>query len=495
MPPPSPSTVQDRHQPLVLAKPIAQRKRVAGSARSPLVIAVMSVTLLATAIRMIGINTWSMWEDEEGSLTRSYESLSWGFQKYFPIFFAILRQYIDLVGLSSGALRVLPAAAGVFGIIAMMIGFRRFASPTTLTIAGLFLAVNVGHLFFSQSVRYYTLVLLLETISLVWFYQGFEQQQPWKVALSLLAFVIALLTHFSALLLGPVFAAYLLLMAIENVRIGGYRLKWYCCTGAALLVIAVLFTQRMLQLRAEFDGGLGVPLASQRSLIHLCKTMIAYIGLPMILLGLAAPWVVTTLSRRTLSLLLLTAIVPVLELLTLTALNMVNVAWYYGFISVVGFGMLAAATLESLWTQGKTRIASLLVVLSFSYSLGLVGLYVTSAHGDRPRWEDAANWIHAKTGANYGKPDNPPLFSNVPGPVGFYLGTPPSQPERDRFVQALPRNRDLVPCGSWFIVEPKSLPPADRAWLTKNCYLRVTFESYMGPVDRSVAIYEYVGPD
>lgn len=295
----------------------------ARSSGGRLALYVLLVAAVAVAVRAVGIDTWSLWEDEEGSLTRAHEYLFRGFQKYFPLFFFVLKQYADWVGMSVGALRVLSATAGVLSIVFVMTGFRRRITPGTAAVAGLLLAVNIGHLFFSQSIRYYTTVLAFEVLALAWFFDGFEAGKFWKLVLSLAALVLALLTHFSALLLGPVFVGYLILTALRGERGGGYKPRWYLLYGLALAAVGVVFSWRMILLQREMIGDW--PVASQRDPGHVGTTIAAYFGLPLLGLGLLSPWLARNLSRRTLMLFLVTGFVPVLELLTLAAMNFVNV--------------------------------------------------------------------------------------------------------------------------------------------------------------------------
>src|SRR5579883_3258705 len=244
------------------------------------------VVVVAVALRAVGIATWSLWEDEEGSLTRAHEDIFWGFQKYFPVFFYVLRKYVDLVGLSVGPLRALPAVAGVLSILFTMTGFRRHVSGGTAAVAGLLLAVNLGHLFFSQSVRYYTTVLALEVLALAWFFDGFESARPEKLALSLAALVVALFTHFSALLTIPALLGYLAAARAAGERRGGYRLTWCAAYAAAAGLIAAFFSWRMVLLQREMIGGMAIP--SQRDPVHVATTVAAYFGLPLLALGAAA---------------------------------------------------------------------------------------------------------------------------------------------------------------------------------------------------------------
>lgn len=476
-------------QPAVTPRPPARPLPTTARAGSPglhFAAAVLLVLAVAAGLRAVGIDTWSLWEDEEGSLTRAHESLFWGFQKFFPLFFFVLKPYTDWVGLSVGALRALPAALGVLSIAFTMTGFRRHVSARTAVVAGLLLAVNLGHLFFSQTVRYYTTVLTFEVLAAVWFFDGFETGRRWKLGLSLAMLVLGLLTHFSALLLAPVFVGHLLLAAVLRDRGGGYTVRWYLIYGAVLVVVGAVFAWRMTQLQGMI-GGWAIP--SQRDPYHVGTTIVAYFGLPILVLGLLAPWLARDLPGRTLRFLLVLAVVPVLELLTLAALNTVNVTWYYGFIGMIGFAVLAAATLTSQWRLGRKRLVYGLGAAAALYSAAFLGMYYTIAHGDRPRWAEAAEVLKAEAGVRPGNPDNPMVRATVPGTLAFYLGEHPSKPEKDRIVMLFAAERADVPAADWYVVEDRVLSPQHREWFAERCELRARFEAHSGPVDRSVSVY------
>ena len=448
---------------------------------------VLLVTVVAVLLRVIGLESWSLWEDEEGSLTRAHENLSKGFQGYFPLFFIALKQYADWVGMSVAALRLLPATAGLLSIVFAMTGFRRQLPPRTAALAGLLLAINIGHLFFSQSIRYYTTALVFQVLALTWFFDGFESGRAWKLLLSLVALVLALLTHFSSLLLGPVFVGYLLLTALLGERGGGYKTRWYIGYGSALAAVGAYFSWRMLLLQREMIGDWAIP--EQRDPVHVGTTVVAYFGVPLLGLGLLAPLLARDLPRRVLFILLTIGVVPVLELITLAAFNFVNVTWYYGFVAMIGFALAAAASVMGVWTRGYPRIAAGLVVVSVGYYAYFLGLYYTTAHGDRPRWEEAAQFLQREYGVRPGNPDAPPVFSNVPGPVAFYLGEHPRSYEPSRVIQRIPSNPAELPAGGVYVVEERQLSPAYRVWFASRCERTACFEAHTGPVDRSVSVF------
>jgi predicted membrane-bound mannosyltransferase len=458
--------------------------------------ALVGVLALAALLRVWGLTSWSMWEDEEGSLSLAQKPFV-GFQGFFPVFFVALNQWLSVTGLSVGAARVLPALLGLLSIALTFVCFRRFVSPAAALLAALFLAVNLGHLFFSQSIRYYTTVLVFEILSLYWFLDGFERDRATSLVLSMVAFVLALWTHFSAVLLAPVFVGYLLLMLLGRETGAGYRARRYLLFGLLLGVVLVVFARQLIQLR-NLVTGQGDPLASARDPVHVGITVVAYFGVPLVALALLAPWLARQLPRRVLRFFLVASFVPVLELLVIARMDVINVTWYYALFAVVGFALLAGAVLVGIWERGRQRTAALLSAAALLYYLAFLGGYYTTWHGDRPRWAEAAVYLRQTGTVEPGRQTNPPVFASVPGVVAYYLGADPRQPQTYRVAQSVPARPGETggPAGCWYVVEAKLVSPAYQAWFEKTCHLEARFESRTGPIDRSVLVYRCKGkPD
>jgi hypothetical protein len=464
--------------PLTAAKPASTR----------IAWGVIAVLAFAMLLRVWGLTEWSMWEDEEGSISLAQRPFV-GFQGFFPIFFVALNWLMAVTGLSVGAARALPAALGLLSIALTYFCFRRFVTPRVALLAALLLAMNLGHLFFSQSIRYYTTALVFQLLALYWFLDGFERDRIVPLILSILAFVLALLTHFSAVLAAPVFVGYLLLMIARRETNAGYRWRNYLLFGLMLGGVLGVFAWRIMQLQ-HMIGGWAIP--SARDPVHVGTTVVAYFGVPLLGLAVLAPWLATQLPRRVLYFLLTASFIPVLELLVIAQLNVVNVTWYYALIALIGFALLAAAVLVALWEQQRRRTAAVLTSLTLLYYSSFLAGYYTSWHGDRPRWDEAAYYVRQATRVEPGAGDNPEVFASVPGVVAFYLGADPREPETYRIVQLIPERPKMSAStqGAWYVVEAKLVSPEYRTWFATNCELKARFESMTGPIDRSVLVYQ-----
>ena len=445
---------------------------------------------LAAMLRAWKLGDWSLWEDEETTIYFS-QNIGKPFPRFFPVFFLALREWFQVTGLSVLAGRVLAAAIGVVGVGATYEVCRRLVSRSAALWAALLLAVNLGHLFWSQSIRYFGLLFVLQVISLYSFYLGFERKKLALLLASNAAFALALWTHFSAILLAPVFVGYLLI-AWRPREEAGYSIRQYATFFLPFALLLVVFSKSMLDAKALLST---MSLPSARNPLHVMATVVVYCGLPV--LGLAAMATVRTLKRPRRSGLLLAccAWIPIAELAVIAQLNLVNVTWYYAIILLFGLMALAGAELASLAERGRLKTAATLGCVSIAYAALHLAGYYTLMHGDRPRWRDAAEYVRQTAAIRPDAAANPQVFANVPGVVAFYLGVAPAMTMGHELVQTLPEkpSAGLDVGEQWFVIEAGRATAKLSAWLDEVCIREASFEARTGPRDRTITVYRYAG--
>lgn len=444
----------------------------------------LAVLAVAAALRAPGLGEWSLWEDEETSVHFSQRPEK-PFPASFPIFFRLLGAAYDATGVGVLSGRALCAGLGLLSIGLAWYGYARTWSRPVGALAALLLAFSVGHVFWSQSVRYYILLFVFQALSLYWFFAGFERGRAWQLVLSNVALALGLWTHFSGALLMPVFVAYLLLALVRRESGGGYNAKGYIAFGLPFLIVSAVFAWQFLQ----FKANLGDLVTGRTSLVRLVAQVVIYFGPGTVALAALAPLVVPGWWRdRRFLFLLVTAVLPVLELAVIAILNLTIVTWYYAFFALLGFVGLAAIAVASLAERGRRTAAGALLAFAVVCSVPLLIAYHLVLFGDRPRWQDAAERLKVEAGFDAMASTNAPVYSNVPGVVAFYLGVPPGETMGHRFVRDLPP-LDKGPHEGWFVVEDRAVKPEYRAWLVENCERRAQFECRLGPIDRTVSIY------
>lgn len=457
--------------------------------------AVVLVLALAAALRFGKAGEWSLWEDEETSIYFS-QNLDRAFPSFFPIFFAALRGLYRVTGVSVGAGRYFVATLGVLSLGLGYFCVRRLCDHAVALLTTLFLTLSLGHLFWSQSIRYYVLVFSLQLLALYWFFRGFEDDRPGDLVLANGALWLALLTHFSAALVMPVFVAHLILVPwVGEGGRAGYRRTNYLAFGVPFLLLSAWFAWRVGEFRSTLGGALGALVggASQSLRGWTFLKIAAYFGVPLIALALGAPVLARRHARPRLPLFLsLVGFLPIVEIVVMDALRMYP-TWYYAFFAVAGLAALAALTIVCLDRRGWRGLALVLGLGSIAYELFFVQAYFTTMHGDRPRWKEASMALRARMtlgdrGGGRGR-----IFASVPGVVAYYLGVPPGETMGHPLVQPIPRPRPAAepPDEQWYVVEASIVPEGYGRWFADRCVLEGRYEAKTGPKDRSVLIYHY----
>lgn len=446
----------------------------------------MVILSIAVFLRGWGLTEWSLWEDEETSIYFSQQTNK-PFPRFFPLFFLILNELYQVTGVSVTAGRLLAAGFGMVNIILVYVLTRPLSRAVAL-VATVLLVINLGHVFWCQSIRYFTLLLVFEMLSMYLFLEGFERGNKTLLVLSNVAFALALLTHFSALLLMPAYVAYLCFMICWGQSSGLYNLRGYFFFGLVHGIVLGLMALQFIRFHAILKGMDDLALQAPT---HLLVTVMAYFGAPVILLGLLAPLVAVESQKRIALFFTTIGILPILQALVIARLNLSNVTWYYMLVGMIGFIVAAAITLISLFQRGFRRSTWLSGAAVLCYYTPLLAGYYTSMHGDRPRWKDACAYLLQDEHIFLGVSSKTQVYATVPGVVGFYLGVPPGEAMESTLVQMVPPHLPAaVPeVDRWFIVENGHVSREVELWLEKYCTLKATFAASTGPRDRSIRVY------
>jgi len=449
----------------------------------------LGVLLLAAAIRLGGVATWSLWEDEETSIYFS-QRLEKPFAKHFPVFFVALAGLYEATGVSVAAGRVLAGAFGVASIGLTFLMLRRHVSQAAALVAALLLAVCLGHVFWSQSIRYYTLLAAVEVGAIWLFFEGCENRQYGKLVLAGAMMGIAMFVHFTAVLLLPAFVVYLAMAHFAGRLPASYGWKGWLAFGVPVLLGILAFTPGYLALRQ--GGATGPPPVFQHP-VPLLMRIVAYYGVPMAGLAVLSLGLVRRLPQRIWLLWLCVAVVPNLELLTMGMLSLANVTWNHTFIAMFGCASLAGMTVAALYERGTRKTAVSLALAGFAYYGAFLAIYYTVGHGDRARWQEASAFLKDAAPIDPAADDNPAIFAIEPGVVAHYLGCPADQTQDRQLVARTPHQAPKEPTGreAWYLVRVHGTPEVLQVWCQRHCDLQATFEAHTGPIDRSVLVYRW----
>lgn len=140
------------------------------------------ILLAAAATRFYKLGASALWIDEATSValarmpwTRFLKTL-WEYEANMSLYYLLLRGWMHF-GTSEAALRSLSALAGVAGVAAIFFLGRKLLSTGAGLLAAALLAVHMQHIWGSQEVRTYGLVVLLLVLSTHLFVNAVESRR------------------------------------------------------------------------------------------------------------------------------------------------------------------------------------------------------------------------------------------------------------------------------------------------------------------------------
>jgi len=172
------------------------------------------ITLLAAGLRFYRLGEWSFWIEEHHSLRHTAElnSLASIIQSGRPLYYLISKQALNYWGVSEWSARIVPAFLGIISVPLVYVLTKKLFGFIPAFLATLLLVISPWHIYWSQNARFYTLLLLLYTLSIFAFYWGVETDRFRYIVLSFIALALAVISHAIAALLVPIFLVYVLLL-------------------------------------------------------------------------------------------------------------------------------------------------------------------------------------------------------------------------------------------------------------------------------------------
>lgn len=134
---------------------------------------VLLILVLATALRFYHIDYQSVWLDEICSILEANPNIKWSdleatimlSDPHPPLYFALMKILFQLFGYTALVARVFSAIVGVGGVYALYLLGKEIDNKNTGLLAAFLLAINSFHIYYSQEVRMYALLVLLTVLS------------------------------------------------------------------------------------------------------------------------------------------------------------------------------------------------------------------------------------------------------------------------------------------------------------------------------------------
>ena len=223
----------------------------------------LSILVLAGAVRFYALGNQSLWSDEGNSMalaTRTFAEIARdsAHDIHPPLYYWLLKIWVGAFGSSEVALRSLSASLGVLLVLAVAELGRRLYGESTGLAAAFVAALAPFQVYYSQEARMYILLALLSTLSVLAFWHIVQSEQrafrgqadaisprlplisPLGIAMSAI-WAAGFYTHYAfPLMVGVVSLLYLawLWYTWGEGQVGRRLLRWAMVLAVALLLYA-----------------------------------------------------------------------------------------------------------------------------------------------------------------------------------------------------------------------------------------------------------------
>ncbi|OGO35107.1 MAG: hypothetical protein A2W35_11500 [Chloroflexi bacterium RBG_16_57_11] len=361
---------------------------------------------------------------------------------------------------------MIPALVGIITIpVFYFIVARLFGSSVGL-ISSALLAVSTWHIYWSQNVRFYALLLLFYSLALFSFYLALEENRPWLLLLSLILLGFAAQERMLALVLLPVVVSYLLaLLVLPFEKPPGLNIRNLAIYFTPGLVVAIFIAGPFLGNLSAWTTGFG---RINNNPLWLFSGFIYYVGFPLVCMACFGAVFLLLRKDRAGLFFGLAAIIP---LFTIMAVSIIQFsANRYFFISLTSWITLASLATYELIRQlkGKARLLAVgVLVLLLGTSLSEDYLYYRYQNGNRDDWRSAFIFIRERL------QDDDLVFAGDPDVGDYYLGQRTFSTgdfEESAFRSKFRR--------AWFVIDmnTQELYPQQLAWIEEHARQVANFD-------------------
>jgi uncharacterized membrane protein len=199
-------------------------------------LALVSITLLAVALRFVKLGAWSFWIDEVYEINYALQAVR-DLSALTRPSLLLTGAALSYLGVNEWTGRLAPALVGIISIPILYFPIRKMFSSSVAILAVFFLALSPWHLFWSQNTRFYTTLLLFYTLGQVFFFFWLESPRVSYLLISGLFLLLSFLERDMAAFFAPVVGVYL--AALWIFRLGKpAALQWRVLILPGILVCA-----------------------------------------------------------------------------------------------------------------------------------------------------------------------------------------------------------------------------------------------------------------
>jgi len=476
------------------------------------------ITCLAGVLRLLHLGEWGFWIDEihtiREAVLMSTEEFWQTPQSRYPLGFLLLRWIQPyLPGVGEGHYRLLFAFFGIASIPLAAVVFRPAIGPGKSLLTALILAVSPWHIYWSQSVRAYSIILFLALAAYGAFRVGVEKGKgSWLFAALILA-GLATLAHPSSLFLIVAFLVFLLLVkqrwVVRPRHLSSKAVLAFLIPLGVIGVLALVTdTGNLPKILETYSRAKGAG-----TLFHLFSTASFHMRVAFLVTALYGGYLTMQLRDREGILILCVAIVPMICLALSTILAKAT-AYYILYTLPFWSALAAVAIVESAWAVQRQNWLKSLALLPLAVIIIDLGsqtyLYHTFRSGHRPKWRSAVEYLQGELS------DGDIVASTNQVGIAYYLN--PYDPQIGKVIKHHRRagarvqqlaewtrsdlTNDWVPGAAesgksvWLIFTEPEFEEADpdgsaRAFVQERFRLMRRYQCWVGPKDMTVYVYRY----
>lgn len=437
------------------------------------------IVAVAAGLRFYRLGDWSLWEDEAFTLSAREDGFNYSIWRR-SLAVTLIQLVTSQLGNDAWSGRLVPALIGVLTVAVLYFPIRRRYGPGVALLAGGLLAVNTWHLYWSQNIRFYSLLLLFYSLGLLLFDLGLEENRPWALLGSLAFFALAARESLVALFFAPVAVAYLSLL---------YLMPWEKPPGLNWRNLLIFFGPGLIgglvfagpylnNLSGWFEGFKRI----NTEPFWIFAGVVYYVGLPAVVIAAFGALYLLANRQRAALLLSLGAGLPLLATMFLSLIQ--YSANRYAFITLVPWILLAALAALHLWehTNGSARILALgVLALLLAAPMSENVLYFRYQNGNRADWAAALDYIKRN------KQPGDLVYTTSTEVSDYYLE------ERTHFFSVWEPGYSPPGGSVWFVEDLTTAErfPKKLAWIHQNARQMAVFDVHALARNFKMRVYRY----
>ncbi len=168
-------------------------------------ISLFVIVLLALALRLYHLDYQSLWVDEIASMNGADPDLNTSAVLQYsvvdqpPAYFLLLHNWLKIFPFNDLYGRLLATLLGIAGVVVIFFLGKEVKNTRVGLIASLITSLSYIHIYFSQEVRFYTLVFLSSSLSYLFFIRATKYEKGSDFILYALSTALVIYTHYFGL--------------------------------------------------------------------------------------------------------------------------------------------------------------------------------------------------------------------------------------------------------------------------------------------------------